>query len=128
MDHSLHQVRLLSRLGKLPFTLLKTTAVIPFPLLVHSVKRPSVFDGLKASCTLLVLEIIGKPHTGSPRRFRTSPSSRSVHPSLRPWPLVSCLWFGMLFFNQTDPIRSIEPPWPSGLHKPALSVSLSYER
>jgi hypothetical protein len=93
-SRTLHQVRVLSRLGKLPFALLKTTAVIPFPVLVHGVNRTTVLDGLEAACTLLVLEIGGKPHTGSPRRVPISPRSPGVHLSPRPWPVVSGLWFG----------------------------------
>jgi len=95
----LYQVCLLSRLGTLPFALLKTAAVIPFPVLVHGVNRPTVLDGLEASCTLLVLEISGKPHTGPPRRFPLSSSAPSVHPSPRPWPVVPCFWCGLLIFN-----------------------------
>jgi hypothetical protein len=68
MDHTL-QVRLLLRVGKLPLALLKTTAVIPFPLLVDGVNGLSVLEGLEASRTFLVLEIVGKPHTKSLRSF-----------------------------------------------------------
>ena len=72
MDHTL-QVRLLSCLCKLLFPLLKTTAVIPFTVLVHGVNRVTVLDGLEASRTLLVLKIVGKPHTKSPRFFSFTP-------------------------------------------------------
>ena len=56
----LRQVRLLLRLCKLPFALLKTTAVIPFTVLVYGVNGIAVLHGLEAPRTLLVLEIVGK--------------------------------------------------------------------
>jgi hypothetical protein len=53
-------VRLLSRRCKLPFTLLKTTAVIPFTILVDGVNGMTALDGLEAPRTFLILEIVGK--------------------------------------------------------------------
>ena len=52
-----------SRLGKLPFALLKAPAMIPVTVLVDGVKGVTVLQGLEAPRTLLVLEIVGKPHT-----------------------------------------------------------------
>ena len=54
------------RLCKLPFAFLKTTAVIPFTVLVYGINSITVLHGLEAPRTLLVLEIAGKPHTKSP--------------------------------------------------------------
>jgi len=62
-------VRLLLCLCELPFALLKTTAVIPFTVLIDGVNGRAVVQRLEASRTLLVLEIVGKPHTKSPRCF-----------------------------------------------------------
>ena len=56
-------------LCELPFALLKTTAVIPFTVLIDGVNGRAVVHRLEASRTLLVLEIVGKPHTKSPRCF-----------------------------------------------------------
>jgi hypothetical protein len=56
-------------LCKLPFALLKTTAVIPFTVLVYGVKGIAVLQGLEAPRTLLVLEIVGKLHKKSPGSF-----------------------------------------------------------
>src|SRR4029453_19346104 len=69
MGSTLRQVRLLLCLCKLPFALLKTTAVIPFTVLVDGVNGMAVLQGLEAPRTLLVLDIVGKPHTKSPRFF-----------------------------------------------------------
>ena len=55
-----------SRLCKLPFALLKTTAVIPFTILVDGVNRMTVLNGLEAPRTFLILEIVVKAHTKSP--------------------------------------------------------------
>jgi len=63
---TLRQVRLLLRLCKLPFAFLKTTAVIPFTILVDGINGRTVLQRLEAPRTLLVLEIDGKPHTTSP--------------------------------------------------------------
>jgi hypothetical protein len=65
-------VRLPSRLGKLSFAFLETTAVIPFTILVDGVDGMAVLEGLEAPRTLLVLEIIGKRHPQSPRQFSYS--------------------------------------------------------
>jgi hypothetical protein len=64
---ALRQVRLLSRRCKLPFALLKTTAVIPFTILIDGVNGMTVLNRLEAPCAFLILEIVGKPHTKSPR-------------------------------------------------------------
>jgi len=78
---TLRQVRLLLRLCKLPFAFLKTTAVIPFTVLVYGINCRTVLQGLEAPRTLLVLEIVGKPHTKSPRPFSFTPASNNS-PSL----------------------------------------------
>ena len=83
---SLRQAHLPSRLGKLPFALLQTTTVIPFPVLVHGGKRRTVLQGLEAPRTLRLLEIVGQPHTTSPWSFAFTPR-RAHRPSwlLRRW-------------------------------------------
>ena len=80
-ESALRQVRLLLRLCKLPFAFLKTTAVIPFTVLVYGVNGIAVLQGVEAPRTLLVLEIVGKPHTKSPRFFSFTPVRNNI-PSL----------------------------------------------
>ena len=79
MGPPLREARLLLRLGKLPFALRKTTAVIPFTVLVYGVNDRTVLDGVETPRALLVLKIVDKPHTGSPR---WSPTKQSILASL----------------------------------------------
>ena len=90
-SRTLHQVRLLSRLGKLPFALLKTTAVIPFTVLIDGVNGRAVVHRLEASRTLLVLEIVGKPHTKSPRYFFIPSCDTTLAPSCCPCPVLCAM-------------------------------------
>ena len=73
-------------LCELPFALLKTTAVIPFTVLIDGVNGRAVVQRLEASRTLLVLEIVGKPHTKSPRCFFIPSCDTTLAPSCCPCP------------------------------------------
>lgn len=78
-------------LCELPFALLKTTAVIPFTVLIGGVNGRAMVQRLEASRTLLVLEIVGKPHTKSPRCFFLPSCDTTLAPSCCPCPVLCAM-------------------------------------